>query len=192
MFKVSGLLLWMNGSFGSEIVSAGLDYIKPVYLQMIKHKNIPNREPPNTPFSANSSISDSGIFFNRDDLEIVESQAQNEQCGGHTLKKALDVEVISFANMIGNNQTLVSCTKTSNFWKKNIPKLPKLVDLFIIISNIPAASAGIERFFNMTGLINNDRRLRMKDDLVEMRSLFKVNLPILDELSMLSEDFNND
>jgi hypothetical protein len=94
--------------------------------------------------------------------------------------------------MIGNNQTLVSCTKTSKFWKKNIPKLPKLVELFIIISNIPAASAGIERFFNMTGLINNDRRLRMKDDLVEMRSLFKVNLPILDELSMLSEDFNND
>jgi len=62
----------------------------------------------------------------------------------------------------------------------------------MIINCIPAASAGIERYFNITGLINNDRRLRMKDDLVEIRSLFKVNLHILDELTTMSEDFTND
>ncbi len=61
----------------------------------------------------------------------------------------------------------------------------------MVINCIPAASAGIERCFNITGLINNDRRLRMKDDLVEIRPLFKVNLQILDELTTMSEDFTN-
>ncbi len=42
------------------------------------------------------------------------------------------------------------------------------------------------------GLINNDRQLRMKNDFIEKMSLFMVNLPFLDELSVLSEDFNND
>ncbi len=62
----------------------------------------------------------------------------------------------------------------------------------MIINCIPAASAGIERYFNITGLINNDRRLMMTDTLVEMRSLFKVNLPILDELTSMSEGVIND
>ena len=54
----------MNKSYAKEIVSAGLDHIKPVYIQLIKPKDIPNQQPPTTPFSANSSVSDSGVFLN--------------------------------------------------------------------------------------------------------------------------------
>jgi hypothetical protein len=195
----------MNKSYAKEIVSAGLDHIKPVYIQLIKPKDIPNQQPPTTPFSANSSVSDSGVFLNNffnDDDHTVESQAPNQQCrtadlvhcqcARFILEKAIEAEAIAFTELIGNNHLLESCKKSSIFWQKYTIKLPKLAELFMIINCIPAASAGIERYFNITGLINNDRRLRMKDDLVEIRSLFKVNLHILDELTTMSEDFTND
>ena len=185
----------MNKSYAKEIVSAGLDHIKPVYIQLIKPKDIPNQQPPTTPFSANSSVSDSGVFLNNffnDDDHTVESQAPNQQCARFILEKAIEAEAIAFTELIGNNHLLESCKKSSIFWQKYTIKLPKLAELFMIINCIPAASAGIESYFNITGLINNDRRLRMKDDLVEIRSLFKVNLHILDELTTMSEDFTND
>jgi len=193
----------MNKSYAKEIVSAGLDHIKPVYIQLIKPKYIPNQQPLTTPFSANSSVSDSGVFlknFFNDDDHTVESLAPNQQCARFILEKAIEAEAIAFTELIGNNHLLESCKKSSIFWQKYTIKLPKLAELFMIINCIPAASAGIERYFNITGLINNDitglinndRRLRMKDDLVEIRSLFKVNLHILDELTTMSEDFTND
>ena len=69
--------------------------------------------------------------------------------------------------------------------------MTKLANLFLTINSIPASTAGMEHYFNITGLINSDRRLRMKNDMVEIRSLFKANLSILDELTNTTEETFN-
>ena len=77
---------------------------------------------------------------------------------------------------------------SNSFWKKHSLTMPKLTRLYLVLSNIPAASAHIERYFNITGLINDKRRMRMKDDLLIIRSMLKVNMSLVSELIQTSED----
>ena len=86
--------------------------------------------------------------------------------------------------MIGDT---INVTNSNSFWQKHSVKLPKLTTLYIVLSNIPAASAHIERYFNITGQINDKRRMRMKDDLLITRSMLKVNMPLLKELNLMSD-----
>jgi len=60
--------------------------------------------------------------------------------------------------------------------------MPKLRELFLLLSNIPSTSAYIERFFSITGLVCDKRRLQMSDDLIERRSMLKVNMSQVEEL----------
>jgi len=176
-------------------MSIGLGLINSVYFQLIKPQSHQIQQAPSTPFSATSIVSDSGVFlsnFFADDDFTADTQSQSQQCSRFILEKALDGEILHFTELISNKQLIASCKNSSSFWIKNSKKLPKLSELFIIINSVPASTAGIERYFNITGLINNDRRLRMMDDLVEMRSLFKANLPILDELTTISESINKE
>ena len=60
--------------------------------------------------------------------------------------------------------------------------MPKLFDLQIILLNIPASSSFIERFFSISGIVCDSRRLNMNDELIVMISLMKANMSILNEL----------
>ena len=74
-----------------------------------------------------------------------------------------------------------------DFWKKYVDKMPNLSKLFYILANIPAASAQIERFFSMTGLVCDKRRLRMKTNLIVIRSMLLANISILQNLNSFGE-----
>jgi hypothetical protein len=76
---------------------------------------------------------------------------------------------------------------TSAFWHKYRAKLPNLHKLSIILLNIPASSAYVERFFSICGFVNDKRRGNMKPDLLIKRCLLAANIDILNELS---EDLN--
>jgi len=60
--------------------------------------------------------------------------------------------------------------------------MPQLFDLQIILLNIPASSSFIERFFSLSGIVCDSRRLNLNDELIVLRSLMKANMTILNEM----------
>lgn len=182
----------MNREYCKEKIIIGLRLIKPVYLQLIKvaeTTSVESNELQAVPFIA-SQCSDSGKFFSalfKEDNPIVNTQARDVHCNTFILEGALDQEVIFFTEKIAETDLLRACNSSLKFWQKFSVNMPKLAHLFLILSSIPGASAHIERFFNITGLVNEKRRLRMKDDLVEMRSMLKVNMSLLSNLQESAE-----
>ncbi len=105
------------------------DQIKPVNIQLIKPKDIPNQQPPTTPFSANSSVSDSGVFSNNffnDDDHTVESQAPNQQCARFIIEKALEVDNHRFYLIDWEQSPARKLQKEQYLLAKYTIKLPKL------------------------------------------------------------------
>ncbi len=193
ILKVSRLKTWINKPIFKEEVSAGLRMIKSVYLQIIK-------EPvsgqsisiiaPQTPSSALSATSDNFFpllqrIFNETETENS-TNTSNPECTAYILERELDAEILNFTEIISESTT--SMNNSNSFWKKHSLTMPKLTRLYLVLSNIPAASTHIERYFNITGLINDKRRMRMKDDLLIIRSMLKVNMSLVCELSQTSED----
>lgn len=92
-------------------------------------------------------------------------------------------EIDFFNSLILNSSLMTRVNNSTEFWRKYEKDMPLLSKLFSILDNIPAASAQIERFFSMTGLICDKRRLRMTNKLIVMRSMFKANMDILESLN---------
>jgi len=61
-----------------------------------------------------------------------------------------------------------------------------LNQLYTILSNIPASSAYVERFFSICGIVKKQRASTMTDGLFVARCLLKTNIRILDELNISS------
>jgi hypothetical protein len=74
-----------------------------------------------------------------------------------------------------------------SFWKAHRVHLPHLFKLAIILLNIKSSSAFIERYFSISGIVCDKRRLNMKDDLIIMRSMMKTNMKILSELNEIAD-----
>ena len=89
----------------------------------------------------------------------------------------VDDEVMKISELIEIPEN--RARKTSSFWETYKTDLPKLFSLFLILENIPSTSSSVERFFSITGLISDKRRLAMKDELIEYRSMLKANASIL-------------
>lgn len=50
------------------------------------------------------------------------------------------------------------------FWEEHKLRYPLISKLALILVNIPASSAQIERFFSISGIISSSRRANMNDD----------------------------
>ena len=85
-------------------------------------------------------------------------------------------QINSFLTII--NETEIISTK--KFWLENKNKLPDLFMLALRLLNIPPASSSIESFFSVSGFINSNGA-QMGDDLLENRTLLKVNIKYIDE-----------
>ena len=73
-----------------------------------------------------------------------------------------------------------------DFGKKLQKDISNLFDLQLILLNIWASSAFIERFFSVSGIICDIKRANMEEDLIRMRSMLKANMPILNSTNEFS------
>ena len=64
--------------------------------------------------------------------------------------------------------------------------MPILYRLQQVLLNIPATSSFIERFFSISGIVCDIRRLNMTDDLIIMRTLMKTNMHKFKDLNQIS------
>jgi len=70
--------------------------------------------------------------------------------------------------------------------------MPYLYELQLLLLNIPASSSFIERFFSISGIVCDVKRLNMKEDLIIMHSLMKANMNILKELNQIQNNDDSD
>ena len=101
--------------------------------------------------------------------------------------KELQKEISFLTELLGDKKRIQSyaAKKTAKFWTDFKSEMPNLFELQIILLNCPATSSFIERFFSLSGIVCDIRRLNMTDDLMLMRSLMKANMGILKELNMI-------
>jgi hypothetical protein len=90
--------------------------------------------------------------------------------------KLLKVKVKVFISII--SETTFESTK--KFWLKYKTSMPNLFNLACKLLGLPATSAFIERFFSLTGQINNQHSNSISVDLLRTRSMLKANMKLID------------
>ena len=95
----------------------------------------------------------------------------------------IEKQIDFFKTLILQDDLITKICNNSEFWRKFQEKMPTLYSLALILENIPSTSAQIERFFSITGIICDKKRLRMTHEMIIMRSMLKANISVLEELN---------
>ena len=129
--------------------------------------------------STSSSIDSLGAW-NDDDNYEDECLITAEMLSLKIMKERLD-----FISLIENtNIKDKKFDHSVNFWLHHQNKLPLLSRLFLILYNIPASSAYVERFYSICGNICKNKSGNMSADTIITRSMLKANMAILNKLSV--------
>jgi hypothetical protein len=103
---------------------------------------------------------------------VSDSDDLNKQSKSKTLKDEIKV----FLNII--KETKYDSTK--KFLLKYKISLPNIFNLSARLLSIPATSAFIERYFSITGQINDKTTNSMSPELLKTKSMLKANIKLLD------------
>jgi len=180
---VSHIKNLLKASYGQNLIETGQESIETVLATFVSSTS---DEPdiPVTPVSAYAQPEKSsfGDFWGGE--STIEPTITSQVVVSEMKRSQLIAKEIDFFNsLILNSSLMTRVNNSTEFWRKYEKDMPLLSKLFTILDNIPAASAQIERFFSMTGLICDKRRLRMTNKLIVMRSMFKANMDILESLN---------
>ena len=97
----------------------------------------------------------------------------------HELMLLIRKETAEFlTHLNGRNVGLMQSTRS--FWKKSAVLFPNLTKAALILYNIPASSAFIERFFSICGITCRKNAGNMGAKMIISRSMLKANLNLLD------------
>ena len=107
------------------------------------------------------------------------------QIGIAIIEKKIQSEIDSFSDFLTNKDLVENTQSDKIYWKKNKEKFPYLFTLATNYLAISASSAYIERFFSICGIICNNRRNRMKDDLIINRGLLAANMQTIQYMHSL-------
>lgn len=154
-------------------------------VQSIRYPNLAaqkDNETPkiNTPKSA-SSKTFSFLFTN----ENSQNEYADKEHTTFTLKTEINKEIELFGKIIKDAHFINTTDSTTKFWREN--KFPLLLKVAAILLNIPSSSAFVERFFSLCGIISTVRNANMKDELLIIRSMLKVNMNILLEMKTIQK-----
>ena len=141
-------------------------------------------ERPPTPTSAASTVSVEKNLF----ADLFEKQVPNTPSNTVlreiSREQGIEQEIKFFVSKLS---ALKEIKSTISFWKKNKANLENLYKLNEILFNIPSTSAQLERFFSISGLICDKRRMRMSNDLIIKRAMLKANLSLLSQINKMAE-----
>ena len=121
-------------------------------------------------------------FFSSQNASNNEKTSSNNESLIFKRNKEIEAEIIYFSTLLSDPKVINSSSSTKEFWLKYRQNMPYLFDLQIVLLNIPSSSSFIERFFSISGIVCDSRRLNMTDELVIIRSLLKANMTLLNEL----------
>jgi len=185
ILKVTHINHLLNAPYGPDLIRSGQKALEPVLNMFIK-KTVEQTRPA-TPVSAlfKPEKNSFGNFWGSQ--QAAATQASQIVVAEVRRGQDTEKELSRFNNLILDTDLMSKVKNSVEFWKKYYSEMPLLSELFTILDNIPAASAQIERFFSMTGLVCDKRRLRMTKELIIMRSMLLANMSILQNINTLGE-----
>jgi len=187
LFNVSNWSAWLNRSYCVKMRKQAFDSIVQVAISFLKEKtqeeNVISSSP--TPGGLSNSSSYASINFIHN--ESYESETAITRA---SMEIDLEKERIEFVSLVENANILdKKFRSTSNFWKDNKNKFPILFKLALILYNILASSAFIERFYSLSGNVCKNRDGNMNSETIIARTMLKANMEILKSLT--TKQFNN-
>jgi len=173
LLKVSALKNWLNRACCQQIAKDGFDSVKQVYKIFVKNTCEVQKTasvPSNNPKSVSSNDFDFLADFN--EYEVV-----TDSCNERVVDGEIDLEIHEYAKELRNiNDKIEEMKSSTNYWLQNQSKFRKLSELYFLLNSIPASSAYIERFFSISGIVCDQKRMTMEDDLIIHRSILKANI----------------
>jgi len=179
--KLTTLRHFISAPYAEKYIKSGFKAIKDVCKSFIK--NDPEGTTCKTPLSAFCTQAEKnpfGDFWGT--LQGASSQAAS-QVALFNNNTYIEKQVDFFKTLVLQDELITKICNNSEFWRKFQDKMPTLYSLALILENIPSTSAQIERFFSITGIICDKKRLRMTHEMIIMRSMLKANISVLEELN---------
>ena len=190
--KVSAIKNWLYKSYAKSYLTKGLEALKDTCIKLVfKGDSLPIQE--NTLSAAPISTAENNednIFAKMFGVDTYQASYQNDNKSEAYIFKRnqdLDIEISFFAKLLTDENVIRSGLTTKIFWEKNMKILPRLFELQIILLNISASSAFIERFFSVSGIVCDLKRGNQEEDLIIMRSMLKANMTILTTMNEVSQ-----
>lgn len=186
VMEVSQMRFWFKRSFAQDYIQRIRDSIKNVALQFVDfddNKTTPATKPKNLPraVSIQSLASDDSQLLsymvngNYDEEESELTIGIVNARRGETINKEIEVLFKLF-----EEKDLKKVKSTRGFWFTNASKFPIIGQLALILLNTPSSSAFVERFFSLCGVISKQRAGNMSAELLEIRSMLRANLSLLE------------
>lgn len=179
ILNVAKLHNWFKEGYAQPYVKSGdwIDAIIRVGLKFLLRKTSDVKIDSET-LKSGESIMDISKATQNSDQSFFKASPTKDQPAQSVVKnikeKDLENEVAKFLNIL-NSRPLKQFTSTTSFWYDRRTKLPNLYELSLMLLNIPAISAYIERYFSICG--------KMSEDLTIKRCLLTANIDLLNELS---------
>ena len=161
--------------------------MKNVCIEFLYQNEVHDQQEPEhsfkvkTPDTVGSAKAFTQFFASDDEFEIT----SNIESKLYKRDKEIDTEILHYSTLLADQNVLKSNKPTSIFWQEHRKEMPKLFELSIILLNISSTSAFIERFFSISGIVSENRRASMTEELIEMRSMLKANMSILSALTKI-------
>ena len=198
---MKGLKYWVGREWSSGLFSNGLEAIKACAENfLIEKRKVTAEATQNEETELGTPLikTPQGVktpenyfetrFFESDQIAV--DDAMREEIKKKDISKEIDIfRKLLFIN---NSKIIKECSSTSKFWLSHKLELPNLFNLVLILMNINASSAFIERYFSICGFVQDKRRMNIAPDLFKTRCLLRANIKILNELNKNEEIFDDE
>ena len=111
---------------------------------------------------------------------LVEKNTEPEK---FKIEIELDKEIKYLTDILSKHEMLNQIKSNISFWSKHQDDMHRLSKLAILLSNINASSAFIERFFSICGIICNKQSEYISDGMIITRNILKSNIDFLNKLN---------
>jgi len=157
--------------------------VKQVY-KIFSEKTCEVQKTASVPSKNPESVSSNDFDFLAD---FNEYEVVNDSCNERVIDGEIDLEIHEYAKELRNiNEKIEEMKSSTNYWLQNQSKFRKLSELYFLLNSIPASSAYIERFFSISGIVCDQKRMTMEDDLIIHRSMLKAKMKFLDILASIN------
>lgn len=176
LFNVRVLRTWYNERFSVSYVTSASDSIEEVVFKLV-FTNSESISLMTRSETFDSIASENDVFFTK--FSQTKNTTQPHNAKANELLQAIRREKIAFLTYL-KDRDLEKMTSTRSFWSKKATTYPNLSKAALILYNIPASSAFIERFFSICGITCRRNSGNMSASMIIKRSMLKANLNLLD------------
>jgi hypothetical protein len=198
ILNVNKLKTWIGRPYSKGFFTNGIESLKIIASRFLLNTNelnnqqnssesnllIRTNEQATSPsiISPNTGFEEfSNHFFNSDNATQTQLNIEIKE---DEIKK----EIKQFRILLSNNNYafLNEINSSKKFWIENADKFPNLKNLSLILFNINASSAFLERYFSLCGFVSKKNSCNISFDFSIARCLLSSNIKLIKHLNKIS------